>query len=89
MKYTKYFSGILNVNGVPHLEVSSTKKMFNVIHLEGRVCQLKELRETIKESANPKQFDYHILKLEQQLDRITNSQPPNEFFQNLIGTFEP
>ena len=42
MKYTKYFSGVIKNQGIPHLNVEQYGRFMNIVSLEGKLQELIE-----------------------------------------------
>lgn len=85
MKFTKYFSGVIKNQGIPHIEVNEYQKAFNIVSLESRLDELYQLRD--KERNNDRKYSYNIriYDLEKKLNRLTMENTPNNVLKYMLS----
>ncbi len=84
MKYTKYFSGIINQYGRPNLSDDQFKKFMNIVHLEGRLEGLNSIKRTLEGSRDAHRFDMEYYRVNRQLTDLTGNLPPQELKEQLF-----
>jgi hypothetical protein len=84
MKYTKYFSGIINQYGRPNLSKDQFKKFMNIVHLEGRLEGLNSIKRTLEGSKDAHRFDMEYYRVNRQLTDLTGNLTPQELKQQLF-----
>lgn len=75
-----YFKKLLPEHGVPDLSVKQSKKLGNVIHLEGCIEALKPF----KALKGQEWFELYCFKFHQKLTLITGNLQPELFFEKLM-----
>lgn len=84
MKYTKYFSGIINQYGRPNLSKDQFKKFMNIVHLEGRLEGLNSIKRTLEGSKDAHRFDMEYYRVNRQLTDLTGNLTPQELKEQLF-----
>jgi len=81
MQYTKYFSFITKENG--QLQLSSTQfcRMMNIVHLEGAIKSLLEIKESNKSEFY--KYDLKIRKRQIQLTDLTGNLTPQDLIKDM------
>jgi hypothetical protein len=84
MKYTSYFSQNLKGKGCPHLNADMFALYMNVVHLEGRIAQLKDL--VSKAQQNDQKFVYRLKidAIEDEIKALSNRMEPKELLHSLL-----
>lgn len=85
MKYTKYLSSMIASQGVPNANPEQLKTILNIVHIEGRLQQLEELRKQAQKSVEPHQFDLLIFTHDKRLYQITHAVDPSIYFKKLLS----
>ncbi len=84
MKYTKYFSGVIKNQGIPHLNVEQYVRFMNIVSLEGRLQELFELKESIDNVEEIYKYDIRIYRVSNKIKGLTSDQYPKDVMQNMI-----
>ena len=84
MKYTKYFSGVIKNQGIPHLNVEQYGRFMNIVSLEGRLQELSELKESFDNPEEIYKYDIKIYRISKKIKGLTSDQYPKEVMQNMI-----
>jgi len=84
MKYTKYFSGIINQYGRPNLSKDQFKKFMNIVHLEGRLEGLNSIKRTLEGSKDAHRFNMEYYRVNRQLTDLTGNLTPQELKEQLF-----
>ena len=84
MKYTKYFSGVIKNQGIPHLNVEQYGRFMNIVSLEGRLQELTELKESIDDPEEVYKYDIRIYRISKKIQGLTSDQYPKDVMQNMI-----
>lgn len=84
MKYTKYFSGIINQYGRPNLTDDQFRKFMNIVHLEGRIEGINSIKRTLKGTKEEYRFDMEYFKISKKLTELTGNLSPQELKEKLF-----
>lgn len=57
----------------------------NIVHLEGRLCQLNELQTTAQQTEEPHRFDLVYFREEKKRYELTKDVDPGLFFKQLLN----
>ena len=85
MKFTKYFSGIIKNQGVPHITISEYQKVFNIISLENRIDELYRLKNKESSTTRKYRYDIRIKQLEDKLHRLTLENTPQNLLKYMLS----
>jgi hypothetical protein len=86
MKFTNYYSSLLKLQGVPHLNVRKYQRIFNIIIIETRIDETNKL---LKSSIDPipkfirNKSNYNLYSI---LPNVTSSKPPEVIFRDFIDS---
>lgn len=81
MEYTKYFSFVIKENGQPNLNSSEFRRMMNVIHLEGKLSGLRQVKESLKNTSEFYKYDILISTVKDKLSKETGNNKPTDLFE--------
>ncbi len=84
MKYTKYFSGIINQYGRPNLTDDQFRKFMNIVHLEGRLEGIDSIKRSLEGSKEANRFDMEYYRVNRKLTDLTGNLPPQELKEKLF-----
>ena len=84
MKYTKYFSGIINEYGAPNLTEEQFRKFMNIVHLEGKLEGIDTIRRILKDAKEEHRFDLEYFNVNKKLTDLTGNLPPKELKEKLF-----
>ena len=84
MKFTKYYSYLLKSKGVPHLNVSQSQKIFNIMILETRIDETNKI---LRNTTNPDTktlLNKRNYSLYSKLHNLTKDKTPEAIFKDFI-----
>ncbi len=84
MKYTKYFSGIINKYGAPNLTDEQFRKFMDLVHLEGKLEGIDTIRRILNDTKEGHRFDIEHFKVNKKLTDLTGNLPPKELKERLF-----
>ena len=84
MEYTKYFAFVIKEKGQPNLSSSEFRRMMNIVHLEGKISGLKQVKESLKGTEQFYKYDIFISKTLDQLKAETENTTPVELFESMV-----
>lgn len=84
MKFTRYFSGIIKNNGIPHIDTNAYQKLFNIVSLENRLDELWQLKEKETSRDRKYRFELRIKDLEDKLNRLTMENTPENILKYMV-----
>jgi hypothetical protein len=84
MRFTRYYSKLLDAQGTPHLSVEQHKRLFNIVTLESRLDELNKLKEGLKDSDLKYKSEVRIFRLQEQLKKLTDNQYPKDIMENMF-----
>lgn len=83
MEYTSYLSNLLKANGMPHFTLSGFQTMMNIVHLEGRIEELKKLEKQGKDSFMKGQYTYNRQNYQRRISELTGNKIPSVLMMDL------
>ncbi len=86
MKYTKYFSGIINQYGRPNLTDDQFRKFMNIVHLEGRLEGINSIKRKLEDTKEEHRFDMEYFGVNKRLTELTGNIPPQELKEKLFNS---
>ena len=84
MRYTKYFSGVLKNQGIPHLNVEQYARLMNIVSLEGRLAELNDIKKSIKNPDESYKYDVRIYKISNKIKGLTSDEYPKDVMQDMV-----
>ena len=84
MHFTKYYSGVINSNGVPSLSLEQHCRLMNIISLEGQLNALEQLKKSQKQTDGYHIYDIKIHRIQQKLKGLTLDQYPKEVLSDMV-----
>ena len=88
MKFTRYFSGIIKNQGIPHIDVDEYRRLFNIIALEAKLEELYKLKDNERSHDRKYALDIRIHTLKEQLDRLTLENTPQNVLKYMLSESE-
>lgn len=88
MKFTRYFSGIIKNQGIPHIDVNEYRRLFNIISLEAKLEELYKLKDNERSHDRKYALDIRIHTLKGQLDRLTLENTPQNVLKYMLSESE-
>lgn len=88
MKFTRYFSGIIKNQGIPHIDVNEYRRLFNIISLEAKLDELYKLKDNERNHDRKYMLDSRIHILKEQLDRLTLENTPQNVLKYMLSESE-
>lgn len=88
MKFTRYFSGIIKNQGIPHIDVNEYRRLFNIISLEAKLEELYNLKDNERNHDRKYMLDSRIHTLKEQLDRLTLENTPQNVLKYMLSKSE-
>lgn len=85
MKYTAYLSQLIKSQGAPHFDSQVFAKVMNIVHLEGKIAALNELKQKERMSDLKHKYDIDIFGNQEKLKELTSTVEPFLFFRNLFA----
>jgi hypothetical protein len=85
MKFTRYFSGVIKNQGIPHINVKEYQKLFNIISLEIRIDELTNLKREERSQDRKYSYDIRINDLQRQVNRLTMENSPQNVLKYMIN----
>ena len=85
MKFTRYFSGIIKNNGIPHIHTNAYQKLFNIVSLENRLDELWQLKEKEPNKDRKYRFEIRIKEFESILNRLTMENTPKNVLKYMLS----
>jgi hypothetical protein len=82
MKYTKFFSSLVNTAGSPNLDNDQFKKLMNIIHFEGQIAGVDKVINKFKSIDGEHKYNSIKADLETKLESITNGLSPAELLES-------
>ena len=82
MKYTKFFSSLVNTAGSPNLDNDQFKKLMNIIHFEGQIAGVDKVINKFKSIDGEHKYNSVKADLETKLESITNGLSPAELLES-------
>jgi hypothetical protein len=82
MKYTKFFSTLVNTEGSPNLDKDQFKKLMNIIHFEGQIAGVDKVINKFKSTDGEHKYNFIKVDLETKLNSITNGLSPAELLDS-------
>lgn len=83
MKFTRYYSNLIQASGVPHLTVEQFRQINNIIALEVRINEqeliTKHLSGDAKVMLNKRSYNCYS-----KLHNLTNGKAPDEVFKGIM-----
>nr|WP_294860140.1 hypothetical protein [uncultured Fluviicola sp.] len=76
MKYTKYFSSVINQHGSLNLEQAALQTFFNIVHLEAKLKVYESLNQE-------RRFVVRIHSIQEQIKTLTGGLEPKVFMEKL------
>lgn len=84
MRFTRYYSKLLDAQGMPHISVEQHKRLFNIVTLESRINELERLKDNEKDKGLIYNIELRLLRLKDQLQTLTNNQNPKDILTNML-----
>ncbi|WP_406683324.1 hypothetical protein N1F78_11585 [Seonamhaeicola sp. MEBiC1930] len=88
MKYTKYFSIISKEYGQPKLDNYQFGRMMNIIHIEGVIQGIEQIRNGYKNTPEYTRFDLIIFKQNKKLTELTGNIKPEDLLKEMLSFSE-
>lgn len=85
MKFTRYFSGVIKNQGIPHIDVNEYRRLFNIITLEAKLEELSRLKDNERNHDRKYMLDSRIHDLKTQLDRLTMENTPQNVLKYMLS----
>jgi hypothetical protein len=85
MKFTRYFSGIIKNQGIPHIGVNEYRRLFNIITLEAKLEELYKLKDNERSNDRKYTLDIRIHTLKELLDRLTMENTPQNVLKYMLS----
>ena len=82
MKYTKFFSGLVNTQGSPTLEPDQFKQLMNLIHFEGQLAGIDRVINKFKSIDGPHRYDILKVTVQSKIDEVSHGLSPEELLQS-------
>ncbi len=84
MRFTRYYSKLLEAQGMPHVNIEQHKRLFNIISLESRLDEVDKLKENEKDSELKYKCEVRIYRLKQSLSKQTDNAYPKDIMDNML-----
>ncbi|OUR90316.1 hypothetical protein A9Q87_13560 [Flavobacteriales bacterium 34_180_T64] len=84
MRFIRYYSKLLDAQGMPHLSVTQHKRLFNIISLESRVDELQRLKDNAPSMDLKYKYDVRIHRLKKSLVTLTKDELPKNIMNNML-----
>lgn len=85
MKFTRYFSGVIKNQGIPHIDVNHYQRVFNIVSLENRIDELQSLKDNERSHDRKYSYDIRITRLRNQLDKLTMENTPQNVLKYMLS----
>ena len=85
MKFTRYFSGVIKNQGIPHIDVNEYCRLFNIITLEAKLEELYKLQDKGRSHNTKYMLDIRIHDLKTKLDRLTMENTPQNVLKYMLS----
>ena len=84
MRFIRYYSKLLDAQGIPHISLEQHKRLFNIVTLESRINELERLKAKEKDNGLIYNIEIRLLRLKGQLKALTDNQNPNDVIENML-----
>ena len=84
MRFIRYYSKLLDAQGMPHLNVEQHKRLFNIITIESRLDEIETLKKAEKNLENHYKYDIRIHRLNKQLKSLTLDKFPKVVIETML-----
>lgn len=80
MRYTNYFGAIVRGNGVLNLPQHQFQKMMNIVHVEGVIEGMEQIKKDLPNDLKYK-FNLKIVSMERELRCLTDDLEPKKLLE--------
>lgn len=85
MKFTRYFSGVIKNQGIPHIDVDEYRRLFNIISLEAKLEEIYKLKDNERNNDRKYVLDVRIHDLKETLNRLTMENTPQNVLKYMLS----
>ena len=85
MRFIRYYSKLLDAQGMPHISIGQHKRLFNIVTLETRIDEATRLKESEQENELKFKCEFRIMKLKDKLKNLTENKEPKDIIENMLS----
>jgi hypothetical protein len=88
MRFTRYYSKLLDAQGMPNISIEQHKRLFNIVTLESRIDEVTRPKEGEKDNELKYKCEVRIYRLQEQLKQLTDNEYPKDIMENMLWESE-
>jgi hypothetical protein len=84
MQFIKYYSKLLDAQGMPHISIEQHKRLFNIVTIESRIDEVTRLKENERDNDLKYKYETRLFRLKDQLIVLTDNKEAKHILTNML-----